>query len=265
MLSRWPCAVIAGWVCTAAPAWAQQGRIDTDGPDFVESTESVARGRVQFEAGTLLEQERRNGARIATRSTPLLLKAGLGAGVEARLETVGAVRMTGEDAAGAPAHLSGSADTALGLKWHVRDRDANAGAPALAWIAHLEAPSGSGALRGQGWRPSLRAVIGWDLPHEASIGLMPGLRWDARGDGRRYLAGIFGAVAGLKLTPRWRVFGELQAAQIAHARDGGVLLYQNLGAAYMLADDWQIGMRAGWAANRNTPTRYALLALAGRF
>jgi hypothetical protein len=241
------------------------GHIDTDGPDFVESTEAVPRGRVQFEAGPMWEVDGRAGTRLRTLSTPLLLKGGLGEGRELRLEADGLVHQSGTDAAGAPAALRGAADTALGMKWHVQDRDEKTGRPAVAWIAHVELPGGSAKLRGLGLRPSLRAVIGWDLPGGASIGLMPGVQLDTREDGQRFVSGIFGAVAGKWFTPRLRGFVELQAARIAHARDGGALLYQNAGAAWLLGEDWQIGARAGWAANRNTPSRYLLIALAGRF
>lgn len=259
-----------GWCCVfllaCALARAQgEGHIDTDGPDFVESTESVPRGRVQFESGPVWEADRHAGARVRALSTPLLLKGGLGEGRELRLETDAFVHQSGTDAAGAPSVRRGTADTALGMKWHVRDRDEKSGRPAVAWIAHVELPSGSANLRGLGLRPSLRAVIGWDLPGESSIGLMPGLKLDTREDGQRFVSGIFGAVAGKWFTPRLRGFVELQSSQIAHARDGGTLLYRNAGAAWLLGEDWQIGARAGWAANRNTPSRYLLIALAGRF
>jgi hypothetical protein len=254
------------FMCPAAPVHSGgEGKIDTDGPDFVESTESVARGRFQFEAGPQLEQERRDGALPRTVSTPLLLKAGLGDGWEARLETDGRVERAGMDEAGAPQRLRGTADTALGLKWHVLDRDPAHGVPALAWIAHVEGRSGSANLRGQGLRPSLRAVVGWDLPHDFSIGLMPGVKIDARADGHRYVSGILGAVAGKWWTGRLRTFVEIASPRAAREENGGVLLYKNAGAAYLLGDDWQIGARAGWAANRNTPTRYLLVSLAGRF
>jgi hypothetical protein len=57
----------------------------------------------------------------------------------------------------------------------------------------------------------------------------------------------------------------MASPRAAREENGGVLLYKNAGAAYLLGDDWQIGVRAGWAANRNTPTRYLLVSLAGRF
>jgi len=37
------------------------------------------------------------------------------------------------------------------------------------------------------------------------------------------------------------------------------------GAAYLVANDWQIGVRQALAANRNTPNSQLLFELAGRF
>ena len=241
-------------------------RIDTDGPDYVESTEVVGAGRFQFETGPYLRRDTRNGARLQASTTPLLLKAGINAQIEARLETDGYARLSGTDTTGMPAATqSGFADTALGLKWHVQDQAPGSPAPTLAWIAHLEMPSGSPVLRGHGVRPSLRAVMGWSLPLETTLGVMPGLRIDSREDGHRYPAGILGVVLGRWWTPRLRTFIESSAEQIARQENGGVVLYKDVGAAYLLTDNWQIGGRAGWAANRNTPSRYLMLSLAARF
>jgi len=252
--------------CLACQPVHAADHIDTDGPDYVESTEVVGAGRLQFETGPYLRNDTRNGARLRTSSTPLLLKAGLSETVEARLETDGYARLYGTDPAGSPTLArSGFADTALGLKWHVHDQAPGSLAPTLAWIAHPEMPSGSAALRGQGLRPSLRAVLGWNLPFGMSLGVMPGLKYESREDGHRFPSGILGVVLGRWWTPRLRAFIESSAERIARQENGGVVLYKDVGAAYLLTDNWQLGGRAGWAANRNTPSRYVMLSLAARF
>jgi hypothetical protein len=257
---------LAALCCALCVTARAADRIDTDGPDFVESTESVAKGRFQFETGPQISSDRRNGAHLTTTTTPLLLKAGMGSGGELRLETDGYMRSSGADAAGTPSSGQvGMADTAIGYKWHTQDNQAGTMIPALAWIAHVELPTGSPALRGIGLRPSLRAVIGWELPGDNTLGVMPGVKYDTREDGHRYFSGILGVVAGHWWTQRLRSFVEAEADSIARVQEGGVILYKNVGAAYVLADDWQIGGRAGWAANNNTPSRYVMLSLAGRF
>jgi len=58
---------------------------------------------------------------------------------------------------------------------------------------------------------------------------------------------------------------ENSTSQIARSQDGGVMMSWDVGAAYLVANDWQIGFRAGVAANKNTPNNFVLFELAGRF
>jgi hypothetical protein len=246
------------------------GKIDTDGPDFVESSESVGKGRFQFETGPSFQRDKRDGADQRTVSIPLLLKLGMGGGIEARLETDALTWVSGQappdgTSGGTSVALHGFADTAIGLKWHSEDEDPARGIPSVAWLLHFELPSGTEDYRGRGVRPFLRSVISWDLPQHFTLGIMPGIEYDTRPDGTRFTSGIFGIVFGRWWTDRFRTFIEVSAPQIAPAQDGGVILYDDVGAACLLSDNWQLGGRVGWAANQNTPSEYILISLAGRF
>jgi hypothetical protein len=237
-------------------AGAAESPIDTDGPDFVESSEVVPRGRSQVEVDLTSTRARRSPADTPTTSTPTLLKYGFAENLELRVAPSGYLRQDGR---------SGSGDTAIGLKWHAQDRGGVGGAPAVSWILHADLPSGSRAVRGEGLRPSLRSVITWELPGDYALGLMPGLRRDSADGGHRFTSGIFGAVLNKKLSESWRAFVELAVPQWARSRDGGVLATWDAGAARLFGNDAQIGVRAGVAANRNTPGSYVLLELARRF
>jgi hypothetical protein len=94
---------------------------------------------------------------------------------------------------------------------------------------------------------------------------MPGIKYDSAEDGHRFTSAIFGVVLNKRLSDQWRVFVESSVPQIAHQRDGGVVASWDLGAAYLVTSETQLGMRAGVAANRNTPSNYLLLELAQRF
>jgi hypothetical protein len=170
--------------------------IDTDGPDFVESSEVVPDGRFQYELDA------------RARETSLLLKQGVAERFELRLT------LAHHDAPG------------IGIKWHALDRDAAAGRPAVAWIVDVE-------------KPALRSVITWDLPHDLSLGVMPGI-----GHG----SSIFGAVVNERVSEHFRMFVEKSALHSAS---------WDFGAAYLLGHDAQIGARAG--------AGFVLLELAQRF
>jgi hypothetical protein len=253
-------------VLATAPVVYAANPIDTDGPDYVESSEVVGRGHFQFETDFTWERDRRNGARVTTFSTPTLLRFGVAETVELRVETEGWMQVK-TDGAGALAGntLTGTGDTAAGLKWHSQDRNRETNTPAVSWIFHLQAPTGSDAFKGHGVAPSLRSVITWELPHDLALGFMPGIRYGAAPDGHRFASGIVGLVLNKQWTEKVRTFVENTTSQIAHAKDGGVLMSWDVGAAYLVTNDWQIGFRAGVAANKNTPNEYLLLELAGRF
>ena len=221
--------------------------IDTDGPDFVESSEVVGHGRLQFEAHLAREHAARDAGHQTTTSTPTLLRLGVAQALELRLETDGRV------------------EVALGVKWHSQDRDPTAGIPALSWILHFDTPTGSGDLRGRGIRPSLRAVATWDLPDDFALGLMPGIKLGTAPNGERFVSGIFGAALNRRWTERFRTFVEVAAPQIATHRYGGTSLSWSLGAAYLINNDWQLGVRAAAAATRAAPSGQLLFELAGRY
>ncbi len=247
----------------AAEAACASATIDTDGPDFVESSEVVGKGRAQFEADAVADRDTRGAARITTLSAPVLLRFGVTDTVELRVETEGAQRVIDHNGAGAT--IDGTGNTALGVKWHAQDRDPATHTPAVSWILHFETPSGTGQFRGRGVAPSLRSVITWELPHDLALGFMPGIRFGSTPTGRRSASAISGLVLNKQWTDRLRTFVEISAPQIAHGVDGGVVMSWDAGAAYLMTRDWQIGVRGSVAANRNTPNNQLLFELAGRF
>lgn len=224
--------------------------IDADGPDFVESSEVVGRGRFQYEADMMWVRD--NLASV--QSTPVLLKYGVTATTELRIDSEGYISD----------HLqTGVGDTAFGLKWHTQDRDEEKAA--VSWILHFDTASGSREFSRPGVRPSLRSVMTWELPQNFALGVMPGIKYDTDSAGRRFASGILGVVLNRRVTEAFRAFIEMSAPQLASAQDGGSVAYWDVGAAYLLTRDSQLGGRAGVAANQSTPGRYFLMELAQRF
>ena len=188
----------------AAQAACAPATIDADGPDFVESSEVVGKGRFQFEADVVAERDRRSPARITTLGTPTLLRFGVTDTVELRVETEGAQRVIDHNGTGTTA--GGSGDTAFGVKWHTQDRDRATNNPAVSWILHFETPSGTGQFEGHGVTPSLRSVITWELPHDLALGFMPGIRYGSTPDGKRFASAIGGLVLNKQWTETLRTF-----------------------------------------------------------
>lgn len=247
-------------IAAAAPADDYSDPIATDRPDFVESSSVVGKGRFQIETSGAFERSRHDGLVERAVSTPTLLRFGLSDTLEGRIETEGATHAwtRGLDTQDA----SGMADTSFGLKWHLRD--GAEGVPALGMLFHVDVPSGARRLQGAGVRPSLRGVAEWDLPHDLSLGVMPGIASERNDDGRRFTSGIFGVVLGKDWNKRFHSYVEMAAPRIAHARDGGTQASVGFGSAYLLTPDWQIDAGVLGGLNRVTPNVSVTVGLSVR-
>ncbi len=248
-------ALAAGLLAISGAALAAEP-IDTDGPDFVDSSEVVPERHFQYELDMNAAARSGNSRQAALTSAPLLLKYGFARDWELRADAEGFQVQSGN---------RGWGNTAFGVKWHSLDRDPERNIPAISWIAELKLPTGSAYFRSTGALPSLRSVITWELPRDYALGFMPGIaaQWDILG--RRYTSGSFGAVLNRKLDDRTRMFIELSMPTISAADRNGTIASGDIGGAYLITSDTQLGFRSGVGLNRNSPRRYLLLELAQRF
>jgi len=234
-------AAFASCAVLACPAAFAEEAISTDRPDFVESSDVVGHGHLQIETGFSSERSEADGLKTRLRTTPTLLRIGASDAIELRVETDGFARSSTHDlAAGTTVHERGFSDVSLGAKWHMQDGGEATGAPGIAWLAHLDVDSGSPAFRGQGLRPSLRAVAEWELPQDFSIGVMPGLLLDKREDGGRFVAGIFAVTLGKSWSSDWRSFVEIAGQQLAAKKNGGSVVTFDAGVTYLVNPSLQL-------------------------
>ena len=218
--------------------------IVTDRPDFVESSETVGAHRFQLEAGVERDTGDEDGNAWLT---PTLLRYGIADNWEVRLESDGYSRVDS-----GTRQVSGWNDIALGVKYHVADSGSN-GAPSMAWLFHVDLPTGARDIGGHGARPSLRWVAEWELPDDFSIGAMPGVIYDSTDDGHRFAAGIAGVTFGKDFGERAHAFVELAAPQIAASRNGGTQASFDTGGSYKLDADTQIDAAVFLGLNSRTP------------
>jgi hypothetical protein len=228
-------ATVAGAALLCASAQAEDS-IETDRPDFVESSAVVGAGHWQVETGLTFDRTSTAGATTRSVTTPTLLRFGLGETTELRLETDGLAReRTSDPAAGTSHGEHGYADLALGIKWHVLEGEGST--PGVAWLLHVDTATGSAAFRGAGLRPSLRAAIEWDLPEDFSLGVMPGVYVDRNDQGKRYAGGILAATFGKAWSPRWHSFLEVAGQRLASRGNGGSTVTLDAGLAFV-ATPW---------------------------
>jgi hypothetical protein len=237
--------------CAAAHA---EGEINTDRPDFVESSITVGKGRFQIETSIEFERDRSGGPLQQTRTTPTLLRFGVADDWELRFETDGRVHTRVDDpSSGGAVFDRGWSDISLGLKQHVSSGDEGSGRPSMGWLVHADLATGSDGFKGHGVRPSLRAVFEWDTPTPYSFGIMPGLIYDSTDAGKRFLGGILAVVADRQWTEGFRTFVELAGQRIAQKKYGGSIITYDVGAAWLLTDTMQLDTAFNWGANARSP------------
>ncbi|WP_045736966.1 transporter [Xanthomonas sp. MUS 060] len=241
--------------CVANMAYAEQAPIVTDRPDFVESSLTAGDRRLQVETGIAWEKA---GAEDGY-TTPTLFRYGIGQTWELRLETDGwqyiDVPIGGD--------VFGLSDISLGLKHHLAGTDADN--VSLAWLLHVDLPSGTRKLRGSSARPSLRLVAEWTLSDSISVGAMPGVIREEDEHGHQYTAGIFGVVLGKAWNERYRSFVELAFPQIAHSDDGGTVAMLDVGSAWLVTQDVQLDLLYSHGLNDRSPDHTLSAGVSFRF
>jgi hypothetical protein len=236
---------------------AEEAAMATDRPDIVESSAVVGKGRFQLETSFAAESDKADdGTRTTTRMTPTLLRYGITDTTELRLETDGFLR---------DGTHHGFSDVSLGLKWHTHDGDDASGRPAIAWLFHADLDSGSQPFRGHGVRPSVRMVAEWELPHDLTLGVMPGLLRDTNEDGRHFTAGIFAVTFGQGWTDNFRTFVEVAGQQLTSKKNGGSVVTYDAGMAYLLSPTMQIDTAVSIGANHHTPDRLWTVGFSVKF
>ena len=225
----------------------------------------VGKGVFQVETSLSYERDRSIGATTRTGSTPTLLRYGVTDELELRIESDGLTRQRISDSGGIAGH-NGMADTSVGGKWRLRAGDEASRQAALALLVHLDLDSGSRAFRGAGKVPSLRLAAEWDLPGDASLGVMPGIFYgkdEASGD--RYWGGILAATYSRPLSASTRAFVEIAGQELRSTRHGGNVVSFDTGLVYAIDKDTQLDFSINLGLNEHTPDRTISIGLSHRF
>jgi hypothetical protein len=242
-------------VATASRAEDDDG-IVTDRPDFVESSLTVGKGRVQIETSVLVESNKDDSAAVKTHTlyTPTLLRVGFTDNWEARIETDGLVRQRTTDlATDSSTNDSGASDVELGLKWHVIDGKEGSPIPSTALLLHVGLNTGSTAYRAANNVPSLRATMEWELPNDYGLGIMVGAARQKDANLVQYTEGILGIVFGKNWTPALRTFVEVAGTSLKSKTHGGSEITWDVGINWVYTKYSQIDAALLKAANGYTP------------
>jgi hypothetical protein len=239
------CACLLAGILSIPAAHADDDDIiNPDRPNVANSSQVVGKSRVQLEAGVQWDRQRDADAHVRTLTTPTLLRIGVAGALELRVETDGrTIEHATDPATGAHTVSAGWADLSAGVKWHLADQEGPR--PSLGLIVEAALPTGSRALRGNGFRPNVELPAEWDLGHEWSLGVMPAVSRDSDAT-----YGAFAASLGKAFSERLHGFAEVAAPQIGH---GSTQTLVDAGVSWLVNRDCQLDAMVVHGLNRQTP------------
>jgi hypothetical protein len=246
------CACLLAGTFAVSSARADDDTINPDRPNVANSSQVVGASHVQLETGLEWDRQRDPDAHVRTLTTPTLLRIGLSDALELRVETAGrTIDHASDPATGQHTVDAGWAESAAGVKWHIAGQDGMR--PSVGIIAEVALPTGTKALRGTGFRPSLNVPLEWDLGGDWSLGVMPGVGRDSDDAGAHYTYGVFAAALGKAFSERLHGFAELATPRIARADHGGTQAQADAGVSWLVNKDCMLDVMVVHGLNRNTP------------
>jgi Putative MetA-pathway of phenol degradation len=207
-----------------ATTLAAQEPINADRPGIADGSQSVGRGVFQAELGW----ERDHHGNDRDWSTPLLLRYGVSAPFELRVESEGYNSS------------SGWTPPSIGFKYHFLDK------PSLGVIARYFPP-----FRGERSSADLRLAADVDLNEQWSLNPNVGVATQDDGDGR-FTAALAALTLQYNVTKKLNVFVDA-GLQAPESKGGSSSLLTDTGAAWIVGNDTQLDVEIGWGARGQTP------------
>jgi hypothetical protein len=226
----------------------------TDRPDVTESSETVARGRVQIEAGLSFASFDDGGESLGLATFPsTLVRVGLDRKVELRFEWLGLVSESRE-VDGSRTDSSGSGNTGLGAK--IKLREEHGAAPQLALLADAVLPTGSKSFRTERIDPGVRVAASHTLTERLglayNLGVVAVSLEEADGDADTHATGRYSAALAIGIDERWGSFVELFGFVPFGGPESASHLF-DFGFTYLSSKTVQLDLSAGLGLNDQAP------------
>lgn len=224
--------------------------IGTDRPDAAESSEVVGKNHFQIETSFSLSHDRAAGVTERIYSFPTLLRYGIVAPLEFRLESeTFAIRTRTRNATD-----KGFTDLAFGVKLHLVDNQE--WVPSFGVLAHMTVPTGTSAFTSTVAEPIFKTLFDWELPADFSLGTNLGFDVPVRdGQGDKFARMLYSVATGHPLnflSKNWRLFVELAGAvplannkPDEHSLDSGII--------WRISDLLQVDTLVQIGLSRTTP------------
>jgi Putative MetA-pathway of phenol degradation len=253
---------------TAAPAGQQasvqtepRDLINADRPGIADGSGVLGPGILQLEVGFQREFTKEDQVRTRISFVPTLVRVGLGAGFEARVETNAYDWEKTNDVAGTT-HDSGWSPISVGAKYRIYDPDESRW-PSLAVIGRVFPTSGSGAFGSHRYAGDLRLAADLDLSSTFSLNPNVGFaRYEAEG-GSSFAALTLAVTLTFLPSPRVQPFVDAGFQNPADAGSPASLLI-DAGVAYIIAPNLQLDVSLGKGAHGPTPHTFVSFGVSVR-
>jgi len=259
---RWKLGALAVLVLLASPGWcAAQGSeskpLVSDRPNFTESPETVPPGRFQVEAGYTFS---RKGDEKEHALGELLLRVGLLERTELRLGLNSYVWRDSPDGLS-----EGFEDISLGVKIKLVEgaESFELTRPTVGVIVATTLPTGDDDIGEDKPQPEIILALGWDLSERLSLESSFKYAY-ASEEGERFHQFAGSLVLGYALTEKLGVFIEYFGL-VPESNDGPNASFIDGGLTYLVNDDLQFDIHAGFGINRTDPNYFAGVGVSWRY
>ena len=231
---------------------ADEEPIETDRPDFTETSSSVGRGRLQVESGYLYVHDRSAGVTSDQHFLPeSLLRYGLSDKVELRLEWEGYLFSRQSDhSKGLNWTEDGGTDLVVGFKTELTKQ--RKWIPEAAMITTLAVPTGrdvsmpgSPIFTSDQVDPVVNLCYSWKLSEKVVFGGSTGVWWTAEG-GDHFIRAHQSLMTDVSITDRLKVFCEWFAFSYSGSVDHRPEHYFQAGPMYLVTPNIQLDWHTGF-------------------
>lgn len=234
------------------PDPSEEDTIVTDRPDFTEASSTVGRGTLQIEAGYTFFHDDTAGTQINAQTFPeTLYRIGMFAEwFELRIAYTFVDERTDDPVLGSFRNR-GSDDLFLGAKLWLTEQ--SGALPEMAIIPQMLVPSGSEEFTNDEVLPGLNWLYSWELSDRVAVGGSTQVNRARDETGHFYMETAQSATVGVGLTDRLGMYTEYFGFYPTSAVEPGVgpEHFLNGGLTYLVTNDIQLDVRAGFGLNRN--------------
>ena len=233
-----------------APAITDEVPFVTDRPDFTESSSTVGEGRVQIETGYTYVRDKETGITTETHSFPeTLFRIGLFADwFELRIGPNYLIERMRDS--GGRSKIDGTDDLYLGVKLWLTEQQGPL--PEMTILPQMFVPSGDDDFSADEVRPGINWLYSWELNETFSVAGSTQINRVRDDTGHFYMETAQSATVGVGLTDQLGAYAEWFAffPTSAVESDVGAEHFLNGGLTYLVHDNMQLDVRAGFGLNR---------------